>query len=266
MEDVPAVCAMLAAGTEIDKPFSPPSEGRLTHLYGLLGERLEQNTLLALGRDGDVVAAGFIYFPPGEEAIRLALVNGHVHVQQRRCGLGSFILSWLEARARQEFGEPEDGIAQLLRTSCAAHQSDRITLFEKHGFTAARYSYTMQRDLERLPPPPSLPADVELFPWDPSLDGAVMRAFRRGFPGTVGCAANDPRAVAGVLHRRAAIPPGAELPGAGGWRSRGLLHQLGATAQLMAGLRRLGCCPSGVGAEWRLRFLRIACKCSAKQV
>lgn len=186
MEDVPALCAMLAAGTEIDKPFSPPSVERLRHLFGLLGERLEQNTLLALGGDGDVVAEGFIFFPPGEDDLRLALVGGHVHVQQRSRGLGSFILSWLEARARQEFGKPEDGIPQLLRTSCAAHQSDRITLFEKHGFTAARYSYTMQRDLESLPPTPSLPANIELLPWNPALDGAVMCAFRAAFQGQWG--------------------------------------------------------------------------------
>jgi mycothiol synthase len=186
MDDASAIFAMLMAGEEIDQPFTLPSVERVRYLYGLLGERLEQNTLLALGSDGDVVAEAFIYFPPGEENFHLAMVTGHVHMQQRRRGLGSFLLSWLEERARQEFGKPEDGIAQLLRTSCAAHQSDRITLFEKHGFTAARYSYTMQRDLERLPPTPSLPANVELLPWSPALDGAAMRAFRAAFQGQWG--------------------------------------------------------------------------------
>lgn len=61
MEDAPAVCALLMAGQEIDRPYTPPSVERLRHLYGLLGEQLEQNTLLALGSDGEVVAEGFSF-------------------------------------------------------------------------------------------------------------------------------------------------------------------------------------------------------------
>jgi ribosomal protein S18 acetylase RimI-like enzyme len=63
---------------------------------------------------------------------------------------------------------------------------DRISLFEKHGFTAARYSYTMQRDLEKLPTAAALPPNVELLPWDPVLDGAVMHAFNVAFRGQWG--------------------------------------------------------------------------------
>jgi mycothiol synthase len=193
MDDVPAVCAMLAAGVQVDRPFSPPSKARLAHLYGLLGQNLEQNTLLALADDHTVVAEAFIFFPP-HEAEHLALLDGYVHLRQRRRGLGSYLLRWLEARARKEFsgtGEAKspsggDGLPQLLRTSCVAHQSDRIAIFERHGFQASRYSYTLQRDLDEFMPDLPLPSGVQPHRWDPALDQAVMDAFNLAFQGQWG--------------------------------------------------------------------------------
>ena len=184
-EDIPAVYVMRAAGVAVDRPHTPPSEERLGHLFGLLGEHLEQNTLLALAEDDAVAAAAFVFFPPPEDA-HLALVDGHVHVRLRGRGLGSYLLSWLEARARQEFSGGEDSLPQLLRTSCAAHQSDRIALFEQHGFQAARYSYTMQRGLVEPVPEIPLPPGMDLQSWSPALDPAVMRAFTAAFQGQWG--------------------------------------------------------------------------------
>jgi mycothiol synthase len=199
MDDVPAVCAMLAAGVEVDRPFSPPSEAHQAHLYGLLGQDLAQNTLLALMDDNSVVAEAFIFFPPADEE-HIALLDGHVHIRHRNRGLGGYLLSWLEGRARQEFGRIDDlkppsggaSLPQLLRTSCAAHQSDRIALFERHGFRAARYSYTMQCDLHQPKPEIPLPQGPDLLPWDPALDLAVMDAFNLAFQGHWGVPAMTP--------------------------------------------------------------------------
>jgi ribosomal protein S18 acetylase RimI-like enzyme len=190
MDDVPAVCAMLAAGVQVDRPFSPPSEAHLAHLYGLLGQDLAQNTLLALMDDNSVVAEAFIFFPPADEE-HIALLDGHVHIRHRNRGLGGYLLSWLEGRARQEFSRPRDAespsdrdsLPLLLRMSCAAHQSDRIALFEQYGFQAARYSYTMQRDLQEPIPDLPLPSGVQIHRWDPALDLAVMDAFNLAFQG-----------------------------------------------------------------------------------
>jgi ribosomal protein S18 acetylase RimI-like enzyme len=149
----------------------------------MLGEKLEANTLLAIATDGSVAAEALMFFPPGEDE-RLALFDGHVHVYHRGRGLGSYLLSWLEARAREEFSAAHGGgDAPLMRTSCAAHQADRIALFEMHGFNVARYSYTMQRDLQRPIPAYPLPTGVQLRPWSPALDQQVMDAFNLAFAG-----------------------------------------------------------------------------------
>jgi mycothiol synthase len=190
-DDIPAVYAMLAAGVEMDRPFSHPSELRLAHLYGLLGERLAQDTLLAFAPDGSLAAEAFIFFPP-PDGERLALLDGHVHVNHRGLGLGGYLLGWLESRARQEFSEAGESLPQLLRISCAAHQSDRIALFEQHGFRAARYSYTMQRGLDGSWLDVSQPSGVQLLPWSPAIDPAVMHAFNLAFRGQWGVPSMTP--------------------------------------------------------------------------
>lgn len=185
LEDVQALYEMLAAAREIDKRYTPPSEERIQHLFAMLGDQLEKNTLLAFTMDGQVVAEAFIYFPPPDME-HLALLDGNVHIRYRGLGLGSYILSWLEARARQEFSGLDDGLPQLLRASCAAHQSDRIAIFEGRGFQAARYSYKMQRDLRGLLSESKLPSGLGLQPWSLALDPAVLSAFNAAFQGQWG--------------------------------------------------------------------------------
>jgi mycothiol synthase len=185
MDDIPAMCAMLAASAEIDRPFSPASEKRLAHLYNMLGERLAQDTLLAFAPDGRLAAEAYIFFPPPDGEC-LALLDGHVHVSQRGRGLGSYLLAWMESRARQEFSVRGESLPQLLRASCAAHNSDRIALFEGYGFQAARYSYTMQRELGAPLPDLPLPSAVQLLPWSSASDLAVMEAFNLAFHGQWG--------------------------------------------------------------------------------
>ena len=131
MDEIPAVCAMLAAGMEIDRPFSPPSELRLAHLYRLLGERLAQDTLLAFASDSSLAAEAFIFFPPPDDE-RLALLDGHVHVAHRRRGLAFALL----AHSLQPFQQA--GFSQAALDVDAENPSGALRLYQKLGFCAIR--------------------------------------------------------------------------------------------------------------------------------
>ncbi len=178
--DIPAIQRMLADNRQIDRSESVPSEERLRAILGMLGDQLDTNTLIAMAGDGTIAAEAMIVFPPGE-GDQLALTDGHVHVRYRGRGLGSYLLDWLERRARQEFSDLADKTPQLMRTSCTGHQTDRIALFEQHGFQAMRYSYRMQRSLAEPIPDVSLPAGLELAQWKPELDLPLMHAFNAAF-------------------------------------------------------------------------------------
>ena len=178
--DIQAIQNMLTDNREIDRSESVPSEERLRAVLGMLGDQLDTNTLLAIAGGGTIAAQAMIVFPPGEGDL-LALTDGHVHVSYRGRGLGSYLLEWLERRACLEFSTTTSGAPQLMRTSCTGHQTDRIALFEQHGFQAMRYSYRMQRSLAEPIPDVSLPAGLQLAQWTPELDLPLMHAFNAAF-------------------------------------------------------------------------------------
>ena len=68
-----------------------------------------------------------------------------------------------------------------MRTSCAVHQNDRLTLFERYGFKAMRYSYKMQRSLTGTVINEPLPNGLKLVQWTAELDLPLMHAFNEAF-------------------------------------------------------------------------------------
>ena len=180
LDDIPALQEMLMAASQVDRTEGAPSEGHLRSVLGMLGQQVDKNTLLAIAEDGTVAAAVFMIIPPGEDE-RLAMFEGSVAVNHRGKGIGSYLLQRVEARAREEFGSPEDGVPQLIRTSCTRHQADRIRLFELHGFEALRYSYKMRRNLSQPLQKKPLPSGLNWVQWDPTLDLPLMDAFNEAF-------------------------------------------------------------------------------------
>jgi len=190
-DDLDAIIKMLVDSSGVDKPETPPSSEHLRSLLGMLGEDIEQNTLCALAADGSMAAAGMVFIPPVDEE-RLALVDGNVHVAHRGRGLGGYLLGWMERRARQAFGDPADGLPQIMRTSCSGHQTDRIALYEQHGFKAMRYSYKMRRSLAQAVIPVPLPPGLSWAEWSPELDLEAMQAFNQAFSGHWGVPMMNP--------------------------------------------------------------------------
>lgn len=178
--DIAAIQQMLAASSEADKTEAAPSEERLQRLLGMLGEQTDKNTLIAVAGDGTVAATAMVFIPPGEDE-QLAMVEGIVHANHRGRGIGSYLLPWMEARARQAFGNSDGGMPQVIRTSCAGHQADRITLFEQGGFKAMRYSYKMRRNLSQPILEEPLPDGLKWAQWAPDLDRPLMHAFNDAF-------------------------------------------------------------------------------------
>ena len=98
--DIIAIREMTAAAVEVDKSEGSATEESLNQIFQILGERVETNTQACIAPDGNLAAIAFFLTRPGE-AEYLAMIDGHVHVDHRRKGLGSYILGWLESRARE---------------------------------------------------------------------------------------------------------------------------------------------------------------------
>lgn len=179
-QDLAALYQTLLANAPTDQPETPPSQERIRHMFGMLGKRAERDTLAAIAPDGTLAAFGFMLFPPDEDE-HLALFDGNVHLAHRGRGIGKHIVGWLETRARKEFQSRSESTPQIFRTSCAAHQTDRIALFEQCELKPMRYAYTMRRDSTKPILTEALPTDVRLEQWSPALDLPLMRAFNTAF-------------------------------------------------------------------------------------
>ncbi len=178
--DAHAIHQLSRANLEADglESAQPPEE--LKHLMAYLGEQLSTNSLLALTADGQVAAMAIIFILPGETEHR-ANLSVNVHVAHRGQGLGTFLTTWGEARARQQFATFTDPLPQIIQTGVRDHQTDRIQLLETHGFVPTRYFFKMERDLNNPIPTVPLPPELTLMNWLPERDEAVRAAFNDSF-------------------------------------------------------------------------------------
>jgi len=183
--DLRDIIDMTAAAVAIDRTEGPATEENLTQIFNILGENIGTNTLAVLGEDGEIAALALVIVRPGDEEL-LAILDGSVHVKHRGKGLGSYILSWMEHRAQEEWRVSGRNLPLVLRTSCADHLVDRINLFEQNGFQAARYAYKMRRDLAESILPVDLPGGLRMVTWSKERDEQLRQAFNTAFKGSWG--------------------------------------------------------------------------------
>jgi mycothiol synthase len=141
----------------------------------------ENDSLVAVALNGEIAAFAWTIAPPVVEKEHYAYLWGEVHPQYRSRGLGSFILEWNEARARQILGLRVDNLPRYIRVSCHDHLQDRIDLFESHSFVPSRYAYRMRRDLSLPIPDVSMPPGIQMIHWKSELDQQTMDAANDAF-------------------------------------------------------------------------------------
>lgn len=179
-DDSRAIWRMAVESVKADGLEAAPTVENFERAFDQLGADAETDTLLGLTTGGEAAAfAMFLVLPAADEHV--AQLTGHVHVDHRRQGLGSFLMAWLEMRVRQKLSQLDDQKPGRMNVPCREHQQDRIRLFEKQGFRPSRYFYKMQRDLRQPVPEKDVPAGVTVVPWSPELDTATMVAFNDAF-------------------------------------------------------------------------------------
>ncbi len=106
-------------------------------------------------------------------------VEGAVHPEHRRHGIGTALLDRMVARARA-YAE-ERGARPVLVGSAPSDVPDVETLFVRHGMTPRRWQFVMTADLAQVVAPPDLPRGYILSTWE-GLDAEELRlAHNRAF-------------------------------------------------------------------------------------
>ena len=179
-EDLPQMQQLFIAAQAIDKTEVIPSIKQMERLFALLEAEPNSHTILAVTPDGTVAALAFLFPSPDDEE-QLIQIDGHVHPNFRQQGLGTQIMEWGEASAKQFLHTKDEDKPRQLITNAMEHHPDRIALFAQQGFQATRYSYTMSRDLDAPLPEKTLPSGLTAVSYTPDYDIAMMHAFNNAF-------------------------------------------------------------------------------------
>lgn len=142
---------------------------------------LASDTLAGWAADGSLICFGAARGRKQALRRRYVWLDGHVHPDWRRRGVGSAVLGWTEDRGRQRLAAAPSDVPAFLEAWAEERLLDRRALFEKHGLAPIRWYIEMRRPLDELLPVRELPTDLELVPWSAEHDDAFREAHNTAF-------------------------------------------------------------------------------------
>jgi mycothiol synthase len=137
--------------------------------------------LCAVDSTGLLAATAWVTCEDGLKHEYRVFLDGRVHPQYRGRGLGSFLLRWMEARARQMLSDLDGDRPGVWRIDFYDRGGDALALFEQHGFRFAFAEEEMRRDLGNPVPEAHLPAEMTLATWSPERAGLFFDTYRGAF-------------------------------------------------------------------------------------
>lgn len=161
-DDVPAVVAFTNLVGERDGTGVVTTEESTAEMFG--APRFDPSTDTVSAWDGEaLVALGSTFCRDTlVDGRAMASVDGAAHPDHRQLGIGSELLTRLEARAVELAAERHPGEPLRLRTSGGLADSSGQRLLEDRGYTPDNYFITMQVPLADWTDPGGESVDVEL--------------------------------------------------------------------------------------------------------
>lgn len=152
------------------------------------GDKLTTDTLCAMDSTGRLAAAAWVTCDDRSAHEYRVFLDGRVRPEYRGRGLGSFILQWMETRARQILTAQNEDRPSVLRIDFHDRSDDALALFEKYGFRFAFTEDEWRLDLAQAVPVTNLPEGMAVVTWSPHsatlFFDVYQDAFRErpGFP------------------------------------------------------------------------------------
>jgi mycothiol synthase len=141
---------------------------------------LAQSARVVTTPEGRIVAYGSVW--DNAELLLRAYADGFVHPDFEGQGIGTLLLEWAEARARQSVDRVPDGARYILQTDCVSTYDPARRLLEGFGMEHIRTFWEMRIDLSGDIPAPAWPEGIIVRPINPATEArAYIAAFREAF-------------------------------------------------------------------------------------
>jgi mycothiol synthase len=179
--DVDAIHVAAVASDRRDHPTWVTPREEIADIFDLSHVDAARDTLVAVAPDGAVVALGWAMLHPAQDAALHAYLQGTVHPDWRRRGIGTLLIAWLYRRAGEMLAATGSTAEAAIFQYVDEGNADAAALGERLGLRTERWFTSMQRDLsERIEGPPASEA-VELVAYTADRSADVLAARNDAF-------------------------------------------------------------------------------------
>lgn len=182
--DLPDAAALYAACDAHDRNSERTVLADLEEYWNSARSVPEQDTLLARDSAGRPVALAWSGCNRAVTSERRARLNGCVLPSRRRQGIGSAVLRWELAHAREwdAASRRDDHGPLVVRVFGPSEQEDLARLMQNHGLVVERYFYEMCRRFDAAEPVVTAPpTGIRITDWDPARSNEVNTVLNETF-------------------------------------------------------------------------------------
>lgn len=145
------------------------------------GAKQEGNIVGGFDGEGRLQAfAGVRRAPDDEGSVRIFL-DGDVSPEYRRKGIGTVLLDWQIARARQLLAESDRLVPGRIVANAEENLPDAVHMLVHRGFRPQRWYFDLRRDLTLEIPEVELDRSIDIVPWSEDLDDQCRLAHNDAF-------------------------------------------------------------------------------------
>lgn len=180
MDDLPAVTAVMNAHTRASMGIEEHTVERVRADWTEPHFALAQSARVVAAPDGRIVGYGALW--DTIEPLLRAFASGYVHPDFEGQGIGTLLLEWAEARARQAVDRVPAGARYVLQASALSTYEPAQRLLAGSGMAHIRTFWEMRIDLDGAVPAPVWPGGLSVRPIHPETEArAYIAAFREAF-------------------------------------------------------------------------------------